>query len=210
MHNGRFWLTGGVALVGGMLGAGIMIFGASNAFAVRHPRPARTVEAEQFVLVGPNGERRGIMQVNDKGMAALYLNDENGKERTELTVTAGGRASLAFYDAAGNQRVVMGEGASPQDQVGIGVFSTDGTQVASLTSTASGEANVTLYDGKTGLARAGLGLATDGTPALALFDQSGKDRAELHVTSAGKPGLALADENGKSIAGFPIEQQPAQ
>ena len=210
MHNGRFWATGGVALVGGMLGAGIMMFGPSNAFAVRHAHPAQTVEAKEFVLVGPNGERRGIFQVNDKGTAAIYLNDENGKERTELTVTAGGRASLGFYDAAGNQRIVMGEGASPQDQVGIGVFSIDGTQVASLSSTAAGEANITLYDNKSGMARAGLGLATDGTPALALFDQNGKDRAELHVTSAGRPGLALADENGKSIAGLPIEQQPAE
>jgi hypothetical protein len=68
---------------------------------------------------------------------------------------------------------------------------------------------VTLYDNKTGFARAGLGLAADGAPALVLFDQSGKDRAELHVTSAGKPGLALADENGKSMAGLPMVQ-PAQ
>jgi hypothetical protein len=92
---------------------------------------------------------------------------------------------------------------------GIGVFSADGNQVASLSSAASGEVNITLYDNKTGFARAGLGLAADGAPALVLFDQNGKDRAELHVNSSGKPGLALADENGKSIAGLPIEQ-PAQ
>ena len=196
--------------MGGLFGAGITMFAPSNAFAVRHTHPPDTVEAKEFVLVGPNGERRGIFQVNDQGTAAIYLNDENGKQRTELTVTAGGRASLGFYDAAGNQRVVVGEGASPQDETGIGVFSADGTQVASLSSTAAGEANITLYDNKSGLARAGLGLAPDGSPALALFDQNGKDRAELHVTSAGRPGLALADENGKSIAGLPIEQQPAE
>ena len=48
----------------------------------------------------------------------------------------------------------------------------------------------------------GLGLSADGTPALVLFDQNGKDRAELHLNNSGKPGLALADENGKSIAVF--------
>ena len=208
MHNGRLWLTAVVALLGGMIGAGTMMFGPSNAFAVRRMHRARTVEAEEFVLVGPNRERRGIIQVNDKGTAALYLNDENGKERTELKVGADGLASLGFYDTAGNHRVVVGEGASPQSQAGIGIFSADGNQVASLSSTASGEVSITLYDNKTGLARAGLGLAADGTPALALFDENGKDRAELHVTSSG-PGLALADENGKSIAGLPM-QQPAQ
>jgi hypothetical protein len=210
MHNGRPWLTAVLALVGGMIGAGMMMFGASSAFALRRAPSTRTVEAEQFVLLGPNRARRGIIEVSDKGTAALYLNDENGKERTELRVTADGTASLTFFDAGGNQRVVVGDGASPQGQAGIGVFSADGTQVASLSSIASGEVNMTLYDNKTGLARAGLGLAADGAPALVLFDQNGKDRAELHVNSAGRPGLAMVDENGKSlIAGFPM-QQPAQ
>jgi hypothetical protein len=210
MQNGRPWLTAVLALVGGMIGAGTIMFGVSTAFALRQPRGIRTVEAEEFVLLGPNRTRRGVIQVSDKGTAALYLNDENGKERTELRVAAEGVASLTFYDAAGNQRVVVGDGASAQSQAGIGVFAADGTQVASLASDAAGEVNMTLYDSKTGSARAGLGLAADGAPALVLFDQSGKDRAELHVNSSGKPGLAMADENGKSmIPGFPTAQ-PAQ
>ena len=209
MHNGRPWLTAVVALVGAMIGAGTMMFGPSSAFALRHPPATRTVEAEEFVLLGPNRARRGVIEVSDKGTAALYLNDENGKERAELTVAADGRAALGFYDTAGNQRVVVGDGASSQSQAGIGVFSADGNQVASLSSTASGEVNITLYDNKTGFALAGLGLAADGAPALVLFDQNGRDRAELHVNSSGKPGLALADENGKTIAGLPMEQ-PAQ
>ena len=52
--------------------------------------------AEEFVLLGPNRARRGVIEVSDKGTAALYLNDENGKERAELTVAADGRASLGF------------------------------------------------------------------------------------------------------------------
>jgi hypothetical protein len=43
-----------------------------------------------------------------------------------------------------------------------------------------------------------LGVASNGSPALASFDPNGKDRVELHVSLSGKPGLALADENGKS------------
>jgi hypothetical protein len=48
-------------------------------------------------------------------------------------------------------------------------------------------------------------VAANGSPALVLFDQSGKDRAELNINSKGKPGLALADENGKTMAGLPAE-----
>jgi hypothetical protein len=115
----------------------------------------------------------------------------------------------AYDHTAGNQRVVVGDGASSQSQAGIGVFSADGNQVASLSSTASGEVNITLIRQQDRIRRAGLGLAADGAPALVLFDQNGRDRAELHVNSSGKPGLALADENGRSIAGLPMEQ-PAQ
>ena len=47
-------------------------------------------------------------------------------------------------------------------------------------------------------------MASNGQPALALFDQNGKDRAELHLKADGSPGLALADDNGKTIAGLPM------
>ena len=86
MHNGRPWLTAVVALVGGMIGAGTMMFGPSSAFALRHPPAGRTVEAEEFVLLGPNRARRGVFEVSNKGTAAFYLNDENGKERDRKSV----------------------------------------------------------------------------------------------------------------------------
>jgi hypothetical protein len=206
MKNGKPWLMVTMALAGGLIGgAAASMLGASNAFALHHAHRARTVEAEKFVLLGPNGDQRGMIQVSDKGTAALYLNDESGKERAELKVAADGRASLGFYDDSGLKRVVVGEGSAAGSPAGIGVFSADGNQVAGLSSSPNGEVNLTLYDGKTGLARAGLGLAADGTPALALFDQNGKDRAELHLNKEGKPGLALADESGKSISGLPMQ-----
>ncbi len=68
------------------------------------------VEAEKFVLLGRNGDERGVIQVNDKGTAAFYLNDESGKEKAELKVAADGRASLGFYDSNGAKRVVVGRG----------------------------------------------------------------------------------------------------
>ena len=68
------------------------------------------VEAEKFVLLGRDGDERGVIQVSDKGTAAIYLNDETGKERAELKVSADGRASLGFYDSNGDKRVVVGAG----------------------------------------------------------------------------------------------------
>jgi hypothetical protein len=201
MTNGKPWLTIAMALIGGVLGGAAATFlGASNAFAVRHAHRARTMEAEKFVLLGRNGDERGIMRVSDKGTAALYFNDESGKERAEMKVAADGRSSVGFYDEHGHRRVIVGQGVGAGEQSGIGVFSPDGNQIASLSSLPNGEVSLTLYDGKTGMARAGLGLASDGTPALVLFDQNGKDRAELHLDKSGKAGLAFADESGKTVA----------
>ncbi|HKD68790.1 MAG TPA: hypothetical protein VKB84_18245 [Candidatus Binataceae bacterium] len=207
MKDRKPWLTVAVALAGGMIGgAAASMLGAGDALALHHQRHgAKTMSAEQFVLLGRNGDQRGIFQVSDKGTAALYMNDESGKERAEFKVAADGRASLGFYDGEGRKRVVVGAGGPPASQAGIGIFSADGNQVVGLSSAANGEVSLTLYDNKSGLARAGLGLAADGTPALALFDENGKDRAELHLNKSGKPGLALADENGKSTSGLPME-----
>ena len=206
MKDRKPYLVVAVALAGGLIGGALAtMLGAGDAFALRHARHTRSVEAEKFVLLGRNGDERGVIQVSDKGTAAIYLNDETGKERTELKVGADGRASLGFYDSNGAKRVVIGQGSTPDSQAGLGIFSKDGDQLASLSSSANGEVNLTLYDGKSGLARAGLGLSAEGIPALVLFDQSGKDRAELHLSASGKPGLALADENGKPIYGPPTQ-----
>jgi hypothetical protein len=206
MTNRKSWLTVIVALIGGVIGGGAAtMLGANNAFALRHGHHARTVEAERFVLLGPNGDQRGVMRVSDKGTAALYFVDADGKERAEFRVAADGRSAVGFYDNAGRRRVIVGEGVGAADQSGIGVFSTDGAQIASLTSLPDGQVSLTLYDSKTGMARAGLGLGSDGAPALVLFDQGGKDRAELHLNKNGNPGLAFADASGKTISGLPVE-----
>jgi hypothetical protein len=210
MKDGKPRLVVAVALAGGLIGGALAsMLGAGNALALRHGGHAKTVEAEKFVLLGRNGDQRGVIRVSDKGAAAFYLNDEGGKEKAELRVAADGRASLAFYDTNGARRVVIGEGSTLGSEAGIGIFSTDGNQVAELSSAANGEVSLTLYDRKSGLARAGLGLSADGVPALVLFDQNGKDRAELHLNAAGKPGLALADESGKSVSGLPMSN-PSQ
>jgi hypothetical protein len=58
---------------------------------------------------------------------------------------------------------------------------------------------LTLFEQESGKARAGLGVAANGSPALALFDKNGEDRAELHISSSGKGSLNLLDQNGKPL-----------
>ena len=93
--------------------------------------------------------------------------------------------------------------------MGFLLYGADGKVLARLASTPNGESALTLFDKTTGRARAGLGVAATGEPALVLLDQNGRDRAELSLDAKGKPSLALVDEHGKPIAGVSKVPEPA-
>jgi len=188
------------SFAGGLVGSWLWACPSSALAAAGHTH-MRIVKAEKFVLVGPSGEQRALMQVASNGTAYLALYDSNGSGHVELRVTSDGSGSLGFYDKNGNRRVVAGDNEA--GKAGLGIFSASGRQLAGLAASPNGEVGLTLFDQQSGKARAGLGVAANGSPALALFDSSGVDRAELHLSASGKPGLALADEHGKSIAGLP-------
>lgn len=193
-----------LALIGGMMGGvvGTYLMPQGALAATRSARVRnRTLEAQRFVLLGPHGERRGLLHVLKNGTADLAMMDQNGRVRAEMRVAADGGAAIGFYDPEGRRRVIVGESA--KDHAGIGLYNTAGKQVAGLSSQPSGPVSFTLYDPSTGLARAGLGVNAQGVPALVLLDKQGRDRAEFHLMPDGTPGLVLADENGKTIAAMP-------
>jgi hypothetical protein len=202
MDKGKNWIFAALALGGGFLGGLMALELAPSAVEAAHSMPA--VRAQEFELVDRAGTRRAIMNITKGGMADLAMYDGHQRDRTELRVTEDGTATLGFYDEKGARRVLIG--AVPGGRDGVTVYGNDSRILAGLTVGANNEASLTLYDPNTGRARAGLGVATTGAPALALFDSNGKDRAELHVGPHGKPGLALADENGKTIAGLPEKE----
>lgn len=214
MKNMRHWLYGVLALTGGILGGAIASRVAPvEGLALASSHAAREIRAEKFVLIGPDGTERGDIQVTARGIADVELNDGQGRDRAEFHVGADGTSAVSFYDEVGVKRVVLGNTAGRD---GLAIYASNGRQLASFAVAEDNQSSVTLYDPNTGVARVGLGVAANGEPALALFDQKGHDRAELHVNSSGKPGLALADESGKTVAGLPIEesgelqQAPAQ
>lgn len=203
MNKSRNWVYAVLALGGGFLGGLVAVELAPVSVEAAHSM--RAVRAQEFELVDHAGMRRAVMNVTKNGMVDLAMYDGQQRDRTELRVAEDGTATLGFYDDKGARRVLIG--AAPGQRDGITVYGSDSRILAGLTVSQDNEASLTLYDPNTGRARVGLGVATTGAPALALFDSNGMDRAELHVGPHGKPGLALADEQGKTIAGMP--EKPA-
>ena len=204
MAKTKHWAYSILALGGGFVGGlAALQFGPTVAAAAH---ATHTVRAEKFELVDEGDNRRGLLEVTPDGMSDLILYDGQGHDRTEYRVAHDGTASLGFFDDTGAHRVLLGE--APNGRSGVSIYGAHGRLLAELAVDEHDEANVTLYDPNTGRARVGLGVATTGGPALALFDEKGNDRAELHVTATGKPGLAFADETGKTVAGLPIKAAP--
>jgi hypothetical protein len=201
MKNRRTWLYGMLVLTGGFIG-GALATEMVPAVAIA-AKQARTIKAQQFVLVDKDGAERGAMEVTADGTADLGLMDATGRNRGEFQVTKQGTAAVALYDQHGAQRVVVGEPVAGRR--GVAIYGSNGRQLALLSVTDNNESNLTLYDPSTGRARVGLGVTPEGEPGLALFDKNGKDRLELHIGRKGTPGIALADEGGKTIAGLPEE-----
>src|SRR5438445_2183688 len=186
----RNWLYASLGVGGGFLGGMMaMELAPGVALAAGH---ARTVTAEEFVLVSKNGTQRALMEVNARGMTELVMKDGSGRERADIRVTADGTAQLNFFDQRGNRRVLVGE--APSGRNGVAIYSGGGRQIAVLSATEDNEASLTLYDSDPGRARVGVGMSNKGLPAIVMFDASGHDRAELHVSQRGKAGLAFADE----------------
>jgi hypothetical protein len=208
MLNRRTWFYAVIVAAGGFAGGVLAVqLTPRDALAARHHN-ARVLTAEEFDLVDSGGHKRAMLHVTPRGMANLVMLDGDGNDRAEFRVARDGSSLIGFYDGKGTRRVVVGQSASGPN--GIAIYDDEGRQLATLSVSRSEQASLTLYDPNTGLARAGLGVASGGEPALVLFDKQGRDRAEVHVAADGKPGIALADEKGKSIAGLPLREASAQ
>jgi hypothetical protein len=199
MRRERTWIYALLTLGGGMIGgiAATQIAPVAADAAWGH----HTIKAESFELVDKSGTERAELEVTPTGLADLVMYDGSHHDRAELRVAKDGESTLGFYDDSGARRVLIG---------GAPVYGSNRKLLAGLTVGENNESSLTLYDPTNGLARAGLGVASTGAPALAMFDAKGRDRAELHVGAKGKPGLALADEDGKSIAGLPQSSSAQQ
>jgi hypothetical protein len=91
----------GLKRIGGLvavIGASLLLMGQA--------KPNRTVEAESFVLRDPQGRLRATLDMwHEAPMLRLY--DKSGTWRAWLSLAGNGEPALTFYDAAGNQMVML-------------------------------------------------------------------------------------------------------
>jgi hypothetical protein len=130
-------------------------------------REGPTLQAQNFVLTGPDGEPRGRWSVAQDGTSALYLMDAAGVERIRMSVVEGGSPGVSLLDHTGDSRLVLG-------------VLPDGT-------------GTVVFADSVGVPRIVLGMARDGSANIVFADQEGLTRAGLGVNSRGEPALLMPE-----------------
>jgi hypothetical protein len=159
---------------------------------------SQTVEAEGFILRGPNGKARAELALRG-GEPRLVLRDANEKEQLRLAVSADGSPTMTFYynDWRPNLMLKAG-GVGPA----LTLFDKEGKTGTVLGVYSDGSPSLTFMD-KAQKTRAILGILADGSPGLALQDKAGARRAALGMLPDGSPALTFADTGGRIIRKMP-------
>jgi hypothetical protein len=133
----------------------------------RDARDTRTVEAEEFVLRGRNGDVHARLGLLPDGSPFLQLTGNGGESSAELSVLPSQGPALRL---------------------------SDGRSLVSMRAKGDGTSEITLHS-QGQEPRAALFLEADGTPVLSMTDDAGRARAALTISADGSPSLSLYDES---------------
>jgi hypothetical protein len=208
-REGRRWRR--VALGSWLALAALLLLGQAPARTPRLASPARTIEAERFVLRDARGRAGATLGWDADDTPRLALLDPAGRPRAVLAIGAGGAPGLTLFDTDGvtvRAALVVGPDGAP----GFALFDPAGKprlaaalfhrSSAARTGAREPAPALVAYDAA-GVVRATFGIR--GTDAgLELADARGTARTILRVQPDGTPDLAMRDGEGHSRAGLSV------
>ncbi len=154
------WHYFAVALVGGMIGGALAgrLAVAIPAIAAANPAgasesPAKSIAAQEIVLVDTKGKPHALLQLNGASLPIFRIYDNAGKNRLGIGFGQDGLVGLDMADQKGTERILLS-------------VNSDG-----LTA-------LRLFDDAARL-RMLLGIDSEGEPAIDFYDHDGKLMREL-------------------------------
>ncbi len=181
-------------------------------------RSPRVIEAESFVLKGPDGQTRGQFLVDAEGKARLKLSDPQGRPRLTLTCSEKS-VTIAIRDQNDSDRLVVGEFEDGRPALVVFPPRVRGDEPSLVVGQDAKGTSTAVAFADAGRQRLTLGLFEDGRAGLDLQnpDQSGQiqmsvrpdDVSQFSIRGArqkaglslnaypdGSSGLLLRDANG--------------
>jgi hypothetical protein len=214
-RQARHWkLVGCMALIG----VGVLAICGAN-----QDKPAKSVEAEHFVLRDNAGKRRGVLEVNGGGLVVLSLSDKDEKPRAFIALANDGSPILSLLDEQGRQRVSLntskdfgGSVVNLMDMDGkirLGMAVRDDGGVPTLDLRDKDEKRRIIlgmmpdgsgtldFNGENESLRIRIGLGRD-LPRLLFFDKQASPRLGMVVSPTGMVGLDVLTEEKRMSLGL--------
>jgi hypothetical protein len=204
MINKDRWTNLVMALGGGIVGAILVSSGLPGrlwpiATAEAATRHARSIVAEQFVLVDRMGMKRAEL-VMERGEPLLEFYGPNGKtQRASIGVDMKGTARARFYSSTGISQAALG--VTGEGRAGVALLDRLQHLRATFDVAIGGEPTLRLYDEKS--ARIGLDITEAGSPGLALLGPEGKTRMAMVLSNDSTPSLTFYGLDGKATRTLP-------
>ena len=204
MINKDRWTNFVMALGGGIVGAILVSSGLPGrlwptAMAEAATRHARSIVAEQFVLVDRMGVKRAEL-VMERGEPLLEFYGPNGKtQRASIGVDMKGTARARFYSSTGISQAALG--VTGEGRAGVALLDRLQHLRATFDVAIGGEPTLRLYDEKS--ARIGLDITEAGSPGLALLGPEGKTRMAMVLSNDSTPSLTFYGLDGKATRTLP-------
>jgi hypothetical protein len=204
MINKDRWTNFVMALGGGIVGAILVSSGLPGrlwptATAEAATRHARSIVAEQFVLVDRMGMKRAEL-VMERGEPLLEFYGPNGKtQRASIGVDMKGTARARFYSSTGISQAALG--VTGEGRAGVALLDRLQHLRATFDVAIGGEPTLRLYDEKS--ARIGLDITEAGSPGLALLGPEGKTRMAMVLSNDSTPSLTFYGFDGKATRTLP-------
>lgn len=201
-----------VALGSWLAIAAVLLLGQSSPPAAKAASPARTVEAERFVLRDPRGLVGATLGWEADDTPRLALHDLRGQPRAVVSVGTGGTPGLTLLDADGTTvraALVLGSDGAPglalfdpagKPRVAVALF--HGGQPGRAGTAREPAPALVAYD-STGLVRVTFGIRGSDA-AIELADSRGTARTVMRVPADGTPDLLLRDADGRGRAGLSV------
>lgn len=204
MINKDRWTNLVMALGGGIVGAILVSSGLPgrlwpSATAEAATRHARSMAAEQFVLVDRMGVKRAEL-VMERGEPLLEFYGPNGQtQRASIGVDMKGTARARFYSSTGISQAALG--VTGEGRAGVALLDRLQHLRATFDVAIGGEPTLRLYDEKS--ARIGLDITEAGSPGLALLGPEGKTRMAMVLSNDSTPSLTFYGLDGKATRTLP-------
>ena len=196
MNKAQLWLVIAAALLAGLAGGTI-----AGGLAGAQGQGPHVISANQFRLLGPDGDTRATLEVTPQGGVALVMNWVNGQPGVLISANHQGESRVFLADQRGVPRT--GLAVTSKRLAGLVVNDAKGKlRAAMMEQNGTAQVSITRPDQPRRFAL-DLMVSKRGFPSLVFKDPNGHNRLFLALGQQNQPIMWLFDDASRRVWAAP-------